>query len=65
MELVTRPDRHHRICVGRSIDRFGLSLGITKEQRLEVEGFMKKASAKMTGDLAGLSYPLKVRNSNL
>ena len=64
MELVTRPDRHHRICVGRSIDRFGLSLGITKEQRLEVKGLMEKAFAKMTGNLAGLSYPLKVRNRN-
>ena len=61
MQLVTRPDRHHRICVGRSINGFGLSPGITKEQRLEVEGLMKKAFAKMTGGMAGLSYPLQVR----
>ena len=65
MELVTRPDHHHRFCVGQSIDRFGLSLGITKEQRLEVEGLMKKAFAKMTGDLSGTYYPLQVINRNL
>ena len=65
IELVTRPDCYHRIRVGCSINRFGLSFGITKEQRLEVEGLMKKAFAKMTGGLAGLSYPLQVRNRNL
>ena len=65
IEKVTTPDHYHRIRVGRSIDGFGLSPGITKEQRLEVEGLMKKAFAKMTGDLAGLSYTLKVRNRNL
>ena len=62
---MTTPDHFHRIRVGRSIDGFGLSPGITKEQRLEVEGLMKKAFVKMTGDLAGLSYPLEVRNTNL
>merc|ERR1711973_62993 len=48
------PVKSTRIRVGRSIDGFGLSPGITKEQRLEVEGLMKKAFAKMTGDLSGL-----------
>ena len=47
-----------RIRVGRSIDGFGLSPGITKEQRLEVENLMKKAFGKMAGDLAGSYYPL-------
>merc|ERR1711964_516617 len=53
------PVKSTRIRVGRSIDGFGLSPGITKEQRLEVEGLMKKAFAKMTGDLSGTYYPLQ------
>merc|ERR1712142_1008769 len=47
-----------RIRVGRSIDGFGLSPGITKEQRLGVENLMKNAFTKLTGDLAGNYYPL-------
>ena len=57
IELVTWPGRQHRIPVGHSIDGLDLSPGITKEQRLEVEGLMKKAFAKMTGDLAGTPSP--------
>merc|ERR1712110_1010536 len=40
-----------RIRVGRSIDGFGLSPGITKEQRVGVENLMKKAFANLKGDL--------------
>merc|ERR1712214_180216 len=47
-----------RIRVGRSIDGFGLSPGITKEQRLGVEKLMKTATKSFTGDLAGNYYPL-------
>merc|ERR1712158_269946 len=47
-----------RIRVGRSIDGFGLSPGITKEQRVGVEKLMKSATATFTGDLAGQYYPL-------
>ena len=47
-----------RIRVGRSIDGFGLSPGITKDQRKGVEALMKKAFANLTGDLAGTYYPL-------
>merc|ERR1712222_166709 len=47
-----------RIRVGRSIDGFGLSPGITKEQRVGVENLMKKATATFSGDLAGKYYPL-------
>merc|ERR1719300_1380856 len=47
-----------RIRVGRSIDGFGLSPGIAKEQRIGVESLMKKAFANLTGDLAGRYYPL-------
>merc|ERR1712055_101230 len=54
----TAPVHSTRIRVGRSIDGFGLSPGITKEQRLEVENLMKKAFANLTGDLAGTYYPL-------
>jgi len=52
------PVHSTRIRVGRSIDGFGLSPGITKEQRLGVESLMKKAFANLTGDLAGTYYPL-------
>merc|ERR1712142_611384 len=47
-----------RIRVGRSIDGFGLSPGITKEQRVGVEKLMKTATKNFTGDLAGNYYPL-------
>merc|ERR1712223_1996706 len=47
-----------RIRVGRSIQGFGLSPGITKEQRVGVENLMKGAFAKFAGDLAGNYYPL-------
>ena len=39
------PVHSARIRVGRSIDGFGLSPGITKEQRLGVEKLMKSATA--------------------
>merc|ERR1719210_1089332 len=54
----TAPVHSTRIRVGRSIDGFGLSPGITKEQRVGVENLMKKAFANLTGDLAGSYYPL-------
>ena len=38
-----------RIRVGRSIQGFGLSPGITKEQRVGVENLMKGAFAKFAG----------------
>jgi len=47
-----------RIRVGRSIDGFGLSPGITKEQRVGVENLMKKAFGNLKGDLAGTYFPL-------
>merc|ERR1712066_1125347 len=47
-----------RIRVGRSIQGFGLSPGITKEQRVGVENLMKGAFTKMEGDLAGNYYAL-------
>jgi len=54
----TAPVKSTRIRVGRSIDGFGLSPGITKEQRLGVENLMKAAFGKLKGDLAGTYYPL-------
>merc|ERR1711956_108268 len=47
-----------RIRVGRSIQGFGLSPGITKQQRIDVEALMSNALGKMAGDLAGKYYPL-------
>merc|ERR1711953_1573255 len=47
-----------RIRVGRSIQGFGLSPGITKQQRVDVEGLMKNAFGKLDGDLSGNYYPL-------
>merc|ERR1712012_809112 len=52
------PVHSTRIRVGRSIDGFGLSPGITKEQRLAVESLMSNPLSKLTGDLAGKYYPL-------
>jgi len=52
------PVKSTRIRVGRSIDGFGLSPGITKEQRLEMENLMKNAFQKLEDDLAGKYYPL-------
>merc|ERR1712062_754668 len=52
------PVHSTRIRVGRSINGFGLSPGITKEQRLGVVNLMKKAFANLSGDLAGTYFPL-------
>jgi len=52
------PVHSTRIRVGRNIDGFGLSPGITKQQRLDVEQLMKKAFDNLKGDLAGTYYPL-------
>jgi len=52
------PVHSTRIRVGRSIDGFGLSPGITKEQRLGVEKLFSSASKKFPGELAGTYYPL-------
>jgi protein-arginine kinase len=47
-----------RIRVGRNLDGFGLSPGITKQQRIDFEKLMSNAFAKLEGDLAGDYYPL-------
>merc|ERR1711997_498654 len=52
------PVHSTRIRVGRNIDGFGLSPGITKQQRIDVEKLMSSALSKLTGDLAGSYYPL-------
>merc|ERR1711892_782610 len=52
------PVHSTRIRVGRSIDGFGLSPGITKQQRIDVEKLMSSALSKLTGDLAGSYFPL-------
>merc|ERR1711862_114037 len=59
------PVHSTRIRVGRSIDGFGLSPGITRDQRLGVENLMKKAFANLTGDLAGTYYPLTGMNEKV
>jgi hypothetical protein len=41
--------RFFRIRVGRSIQGFGLSPGITKEQRVAVEKLAASALSKLTG----------------
>lgn len=47
-----------RIRVGRNIEGFGLSPGITKEQRQEMEQLMIKAFQSLEGEFAGEYYPL-------
>merc|ERR1712106_710459 len=54
-----------RIRVGRSIDGFGLSPGITKEQRLGVEKLMVNAVQNFPADLAGKYYPLTGMNEGV
>merc|ERR1719347_939681 len=51
-----------RIRVGRSIDGFGLSPGITRDQRVGVEKLMKNAVKNFPKDLAGAYYPLTGMN---
>ena len=52
------PVHSTRIRVGRSIDGFGLSPRITKEQRLEVELLVQKAFTNLKDDLSGEYFPL-------
>merc|ERR1712168_377962 len=52
------PVHSTRIRVGRSIDGFGLSPGITKEQRVGVEKLMSSAVQQFQGELSGKYYPL-------
>jgi len=59
------PVHSTRIRVGRSIDGFGLSPGITKDQRLGVEKLMTKAFANLKDDLAGTYFPLTGMNEGV
>ena len=59
------PVHSTRIRVGRSIDGFGLSPSITKEQRLGVENLMTKAFANLKDDLAGTYFPLTGMNEDV
>merc|ERR1712227_353904 len=52
------PVHSTRIRVGRNIDGFGLSPGITKQQRIDLEKAFSSALKNLTGDLAGKYYPL-------
>lgn len=48
-----------RIRVGRNIAGFGLSPGITKQQRLDLVELMQEAFAALPEDLQGTYYPLQ------
>jgi len=52
------PVKSTRIRVGRNLQGFGLSPGITKAHRVEFEKLAKTALEKLDGDLAGTYYPL-------
>jgi len=52
------PVKSVRIRVGRSFNGFGLSPGITKQQRLDLEKLLISAFSNFTGDLEGDYYPL-------
>jgi len=52
------PVHSTRIRVGRNVDGFGLSPGITKQQRIDLEKLFANALKNLTGDLAGKYYPL-------
>ncbi|CAL4217150.1 unnamed protein product, partial [Meganyctiphanes norvegica] len=53
------PVHYIRICVGRTIDDFGLPPGMSKEELIEIERLMKNAFKKMRGDLAGIYHSLR------
>lgn len=52
------PVKSTRIRVGRSIEGYGLSPGITRQQRIDMEASMKEAFKTFTDDLKGEYYPL-------
>merc|ERR1711989_270119 len=52
------PVHSTRVRVGRNVDGFGLSPGITKQQRIDIEKMMSSALQRLDGDLAGKYYPL-------
>merc|ERR1711997_1338649 len=52
------PVHSTRIRVGRNVDGFGLSPGITKQQRIDLEKAFSSALKNLSGDLAGSYYPL-------
>jgi len=52
------PVKSTRIRVGRNLEGFGLSPGITKQHRVDFENMMKEAFKSLTGDLAGEYFPL-------
>ena len=54
-----------RIRVGRNIDGFGLSPGITRDQRRQLEQLMSHAVTNLQGDLAGQYYPLSGMNEKV
>ena len=49
---------YKRIRVGRNIEGFGLSPGITKDQRTEVESMMKNIFGGLEGDYEGEYFSL-------
>jgi creatine kinase len=60
-EQAAKFDKHvvsTRIRAGRSIDTLALPPGTDRKQRRTVEKLLVKALAGMTGDLAGIYYPL-------
>jgi len=52
------PVKSTRIRVGRSIKGYGLSPGITKQQRIDMEKLVAGAFQGLEGDLAGSYFPL-------
>ena len=50
--------RNFRIRVGRNVEGFGLSPGITKAQRLAIENVAKEAFKKLDDGLGGTYHPL-------
>ena len=59
------PVHSTRIRVGRNIDGYGLSAGITKQQRSDVERLFKSASKSFDGDLSGTYFPLTGMDENV
>ena len=57
--------RNFRIRVGRNVEGFGLSPGITKAQRLAIENAAKEAFKKLSDGLGGTYHPLQGMNEDV
>jgi len=59
------PIESTRIRVARNVNGYGLSPGITRSQRTDLENMLTRAFSKLSGDLEGSYYPLLGMNEQV